>query len=162
MTYPINHPTLERLRGLPLGEVAALPADQLALLQNEADEALRIAKASKARIDDALVARYADAAAALRRAAGKDTGTVRVQDGPVTVVADLSKRVDWDQTTLASLVERIKDDGDDPTEYVDIAFKVSERKYNSWPNHIKAAFQGARTVRTGKESFKLILGEDAQ
>ena len=162
MSYPLNHPTLEQLRDLPLGEVAALPADQLALLQDEADEALRIAKASKVRIDDALVTKYADETAVLRRAAGKDTGAVRVQDGPVTVVADLSKRVDWDQTTLASLVERIKSDGDDPTEYVDIAFKVSERKYNAWPNHIKAAFQDARTVRTGKESFKLILGEDSQ
>jgi hypothetical protein len=162
MSHPLNHPTLDQLRDLPLGEVAALPADQLALLQDEAEEALRTTKASKARIDDALVTKYADAAAALRRAAGKDTGTVRVQDGPVTVVADLSKRVDWDQTTLASLVEQIKADGDDPTEYVDIAFKVSERKYNAWPNHIQAAFQDARTVQTGKESFKLILGEDGQ
>ena len=162
MSYPLNHPTLDQLRDLPLNEIAALPADQLALLQDEADEALRTTKVNKARIDDALVTKYADETAVLRRAAGKDTGAVRVQDGPVTVVADLSKRVDWDQTTLASLVERIKSDGDDPTEYVDIAFKVSERKYNAWPNHIKAAFQDARTVRTGKESFKLILGEDSQ
>jgi hypothetical protein len=162
MSYPLNHPNLEQLRDLPIGEVASLPADQLALLQDEAEEVLRATKASKTRIDDALMAKYADAAAALRRAAGKDTGIVRIQDGPVTVVADLSKRVDWDQTTLASLVEQIKTDGDDPTEYVDIAFKVSERKYNSWPNHVQAAFQDARTVRTGKESFKLILGEDSQ
>ncbi|MDA0991860.1 MAG: hypothetical protein O3A51_14060 [Verrucomicrobia bacterium] len=153
---------MDQLRDLPLNEIAALPADQLVLLQDEADEALRTTRINRARIDDALVTKYAAAAAALRRAAGKDTGTVRLQDGPVTVVADLSKRVDWDQTTLASLVERITSDGDDPTEYVDIAFKVSERKYNSWPNHIKTAFQDARTVRTGKESFKLILGEDSQ
>jgi hypothetical protein len=162
MSYPLNHPTLDQLRDLPLDEIAALPADQLVLLQDEADEALRTTKVNKARIDDALVTKYADNSAASRRAAGKDTGTVRLQDGSVTVVADLSKRVDWDQTTLASLVEQIKADGDDPTEYVDIAFKVPERKYNAWPNHIKAAFQDARTVRTGKESFKLILGENSQ
>ena len=162
MSYFPNHTTLEQIRDLPIGEISALPADQLTLLQNEADAAVRATKAGKARIDDALAAKYGDAAAALRREAGKDTGTVRIQDGAIAVVADLSKRVDWDQTTLAGLVERIKADGDDPSEYVDIAFKVSERKYNSWPSHIQAAFQEARTVRTGKESFKLILGEDSQ
>ncbi len=162
MPYPQNLPSYTELATWPVGDIAALPADALASLQKEADDALRVTKASKTRIDDALIAKYADASFASRRAAGKDTGTVRIQDGSVTIVADLSKRVDWDQTTLSALVEQIKGDGDDPTEYVDITFKVSERKYNAWPNHIKSAFQEARTVRTGKESFKLISGEDGQ
>jgi hypothetical protein len=162
MPYPQNTLSLTDLLNWPIGDVADLPADVLAVLQKEADEALGNSKASKTKIDNALVSKYADASSASRRAVGKDTGTVRVQDGEITVVADLSKRVDWDQPTLAGLVEKIKGDGDDPTEYVDITFKVSERKYNAWPSHIKAAFQEARTVRTGKESFKLISGEDGQ
>jgi len=162
MPYPQNFPSISDLVSWPVGDIAALPADALAAFQNEADELLQAAKAGKARIDDALTLKYADASAASRRVAGKDTGTVRVQDGPVTIIADLSKRVDWDQPTLAGLVEKIKADGEDPTEYVDIAFKVSERKYNAWPSHIQAAFREARTVRVGKESFTLVLGEGAQ
>ena len=162
MPYPQNTPSLTDLTSWPVGDIADLPADALAALQKEADEALANSKANKGRIDDALISKYADASSASRRAVGKDTGTVRIQDGDITVVADLSKRVDWDQPTLAGLVEKIKGDGDDPTESVDITFKVSERKYSAWPSHIKAAFQEARTVRTGKESFKLISGEDGQ
>ena len=44
-------------------------------------------------------------------------------------------------------------------EYVDIAFKVPERKYAAWPSVIRAAFEDARTVRTGKPVFKLSLAE---
>ena len=162
MPYPQNIPSLTDLAHWPIGDIAELPADALAALQKEADEALGNSKASKAQIDNALISKYADASSASRQAVGKDTGTVRIQDGDITVVADLSKRIDWDQPALAGLVEQIKGDGDDPTEYVDITFKVSERKYTAWPSHIKAAFQEARTVRTGKESFKLISGEDGQ
>ena len=84
-------------------------------------------------LDGAIALKYGDQAQDARRAEGKDTGTVRLQDGPVTVVSDLPKRVDWDQALLAGLVERIRADGADPAEYVDIAFSVPERKYTAWP-----------------------------
>src|SRR5690606_8814106 len=50
----------------------------------------------------AVALKYGDRAHATRQAAGKDTGTVRFDDGAVTVIADLPKRVDWDQDKLAA------------------------------------------------------------
>ena len=85
---------------------------------------------------------------------------IRFDDGAVTVVADLPKRVDWDQDKLTALVERIRAEGDDPTEYVDVAIKVPERKFAAWPSHIRSAFEDARTVRTGKPSFRLSLNTE--
>jgi len=155
-----NTLTLKDLHRMPIGEIAALPADQLALLQVEADEALRAAKATRDWLEGAIAQRYADRAQSLRRDAGKDTGTIRFDDGPVTVVADLPKKVDWDQAELATLAERIRTEGDDPTEYVDIAFRVPERKFSAWPGHIRSAFEGARTVRVGKPSFRLTLNNE--
>jgi hypothetical protein len=157
-----NRPSLTELSHMPIADVVALPAMVLALLQEDADAAMRSAKASKDWLDGAISRKFSDQAAAHRRGEGKDTGTARFQDGPVTVVADLPKRVEWDQSSLADLVERIKANGEDPREYMEISFKVSERKYTAWPSHIQSAFAEARTVRTGKETFKLILGEDSQ
>jgi len=111
-------------------------------------------------LDGALAHKYGDTAAKARQTAGKDTGTVRFDDGAVTVVADLPKKVDWDQAQLAALVERIRAEGDDPTEYVDVAFKVPERKYAAWPSAIRTAFEAARTVRVGKPSFRLSLNDE--
>lgn len=159
MTHIPNRPGLDEIRRMPLSDIAALPADGLALLQDEAEAALRQAKEACEWLDGAIAIRYSDRAQAERRFAGKDTGSVRFADGPVTVVADLPKRVDWDQDKLTTLVERIRADGGDPAEYVDIALKVPERKYAAWPSHIRSAFEDARTVRIGKPSFRLELGE---
>ncbi|EPX87676.1 hypothetical protein ruthe_00249 [Rubellimicrobium thermophilum DSM 16684] len=161
MTIP-NHITLDDLPTMPVGDIAALPGDQLALLKQDADERLRSAKTLCDWLDGAIALKYGDQAHEVRRAEGKETGTVRLQDGPVTVVAELPKRVDWDQPTLANLVERIRADGADPTEYVDIAFSVPERKYTAWPKDIREEFEPARTVRTAKPKFRLLLGEEAR
>ena len=156
-----NRPTLDSLRMLPIGEVAALPAEHLALLQEDAAAALEASKKTKDWIDGAIALRFADRVQALRREAGKDTGTVRFEQDGVTVVADLPKKVDWDQALIAGVVERIRAAGDDPAQYVDIAIKVPERKYTAWPDSIRAVFAPARTVTTGKQSFRLSLGEEA-
>ena len=155
-----NRIQLEELRALPVGEIAALPAEQLALLQEDAEAALTAAKKLKEWLDGAIALRFGERAQAARRGAGKDTGTVRLVENGVTVVADLPKRVEWDQAKLAGVVERIRAEGDDPAEYVDTAFKVSERKYAAWPSGTRAAFEGARTVRTGKPVFKLTLAKE--
>jgi hypothetical protein len=155
-----NRPLIADLPNMPVGEIAGLPADQLALLHGEAEAAVKSAKMVLDRLDAALALRYADPAQALRREQGKDTGVVRFEDGPVTIMADLPKRVDWDQKQLASLLTRIRESGENPAEYVDITIKVPERKYAAWPSHIRAAFEPARTVKTGKPAFALTLRDD--
>ena len=47
----LNHITLEALARLPIAEIVALPAAELARLQHEADEALREAKLTVAWLD---------------------------------------------------------------------------------------------------------------
>ena len=100
MTAPANRPRLGDLPTMPIGEIAALPADLLAVLQEEAEEAAKAARSLADWLNGAIALRYADRAAAARRAEGKDTGTVRLDDGEVTVIADLPKKVEWDQGSL--------------------------------------------------------------
>ena len=156
-----NRPTLATIRQLPVGEVIALPAEHLALLQADAREGLDAAKRLQDWIEAAIALRYEQRAIAARAAAGKDTGTVRFEDGAVEVVVDLPKRIEWDQARLATLAEQIRAGGENPAEYVDVAFKVPERAYTAWPERIRLAFEPARTVRTGRQSFKLSLKQEA-
>jgi hypothetical protein len=60
------------------------------------------------------------------------------------------------------MVARIIAAGDDPAQYVDIAYKVPERKYGAWPDAIREGFEPARTVRTGTLSVTLIPAEEQQ
>ncbi|REC54412.1 hypothetical protein DRV84_13895 [Rhodosalinus sediminis] len=159
MPYPENTPTPDDLPDLSPQDIAGLPVELLAVLQHEIDARLKRDKAAKARLDGALTIRYGDRAAEERQAVGKDTGTIRFDDGDFTVVADLPKRVDWDQAQLTAMVERIRAAGDDPAQYVDIAFKVPERKYAAWPQAIRAGFESARTVKTGTLKVEIVPQE---
>ncbi|MBE9606272.1 hypothetical protein IAI18_15510 [Acetobacteraceae bacterium H6797] len=162
MVAPLsNRPTLNALRHMPVGEVIALPPEHLALLQADAREALEAAKRMLDWVEAAIALRYEQRAIGARAAAGKDTGTVRFEDGIVTIVVDLPKRVEWDQARLATLVEQIRAGGEDPAEYLEISFKVPERAYTAWPERIRQAFEPARTVRTGRQTFRLILNGEA-
>ena len=156
-----NRISLDDLAGKDIGAIAALPADKLALLAEEAREALERAKALKDQLDRAIDRRYGVRAAANRRESGKDAGTVRFLDGPVTVVADLPKRIQWDQQQLAAIAAEICAAGDDPAEYLTTELKVSERAYGAWPSSIRSAFEPARTVSTGKPTYQLIRNEES-
>jgi hypothetical protein len=156
----MNQPvTLNQLRQMPLGDVAALPASELARLQKELAEAMSQTKLVGDLLDGVLVRRFGDRAATIRQETGKDFGLIRFQDGDVDVAMDLPKRPSWDQGKLAGVVKMILASGDDPAQYVETTFDVSERKYTAWPDNIRRVFEPARTVKAGKPSFKLTVRE---
>ena len=157
-----NRPSLDATRRTAVADLLALPPEHLALLQEDARAALDAANHMRDWIEGTIALRYEQRAVGARAVAGKDAGTVRFQDGTVEVVVDLPKRVDWDQPRLATLAEQIRAGGEDPGQYVEVSFKVSERAYTAWPDRIRAAFEPARTVRTGKPSYRLtIMSETA-
>jgi hypothetical protein len=156
----MNALTPDQVLAVPAGDLAAQPSESLFQLRNDAADLLAATKAIVEHIDRALDLKYAERAQTLRLAAGKDTGVVHFDDGRVRVTADLPKRVEWDQTTLAVIVDRITEAGEDPTEYVEIAYRISETKFNAWPEGIRRAFVPARTLKTGKPSFRLALLEE--
>lgn len=149
--------TPDQVLATPAGELAALQSEALFQLKNDAADLLSVARAIVEHIDRALELKYADRAHALRLAAGKDTGIVHFDDGHVRVTADLPKRVEWDQRRLAEVVRRIANGGEDPAEYVEISYRVSETKFKAWPESLKSAFAPARTLKTGKPGFRLAL-----
>jgi hypothetical protein len=156
-----NRPTLESVRHTPIGELLALPAEHLALLQQDAREAVEAAKRMQDWIEGVIARRYADRAAEARRAAGKDTGTIRLQDGEVEIVADLPKKVRWDQPKLAEAVATLRGWGEDPADYVTTELRVPEARFSAWPPRIRALFEPARTVAAGRPSYSLELKDPA-
>lgn len=157
-----NHITLADIHRMPVGQIAALPADQIALLKGAAEEQLTQAKSVADWLDGAIALKYADRAQDTRQEAGKDTGTIRFEDDGVTVIAELPKRIDWDQALLAQIAENIASAGEDPAEFIETKLSVSERKYRALPESWRKGFEPARTVRTGKPKFRLVLNEEVR
>lgn len=162
MTYPENTPSVDDMLNMSTGDLAQMPVELLASLQAELAHAAKQLKSATARFSTALEVRYATRAAEARRACGKDTGTVRLSDGDYTVVADLPKRVDWDQEKLAQITQNIADSGEDPAEFIDTKLTVSERKYGALPEAWRKGFEPARTVKVGALKVTLESAEGRQ
>lgn len=151
----MNQPvTLNQLRQMPLGEVAALPASELARLQKEVAEAVSQTKLVSDLLNGVLARRFGDRATAIRQESGKEFGIVRFHEDGIELIADQKKEVSWDQGKLATIATRIAESGEDVSEYIKTTLTVDERKFSAWPLHIRDAFVDARTVRTGKQSFQ--------
>lgn len=150
-----NLPKFDDLDRLSIGEIADMPSELLFALQEAAvTETARI-KRLKDRFEAALAQRYGAATEAERATQGKSSGTVRIEDAGVVVIADLPKKVTWNQDRLAAMAARIAASGDDPTEYLEIAYRVSERRFGAWPEAMRDGFAAARTETTGKPVFRL-------
>jgi hypothetical protein len=150
----------ENIIAISASELATQPSEALFQLKNDAADVLAAAKALVEHVDQALELKYADRAHGLRLAAGKDTGVVHFDDGQVRITADLPKKIEWDQARLADITRRIAASGDDPAEYVDISYRVSETRFNAWPESLKSSFAPARTLKTGKPGFRLALVQE--
>ena len=148
-----------------LTQVAAMPTTQLSevspdVLQKALIAAMTEVTQAKKRlehIEHALDLRYAHQAKALRLVEGKDTGVVHFDDGNVRVTADLPKKVEWDQKQLHELILRIASGGDNPAEFIETSYRVSETKYQAWQESLRSQFTPARTVKVGKASYRLAL-----
>ncbi|MGB4856111.1 MAG: hypothetical protein WBP37_11380, partial [Candidatus Dechloromonas phosphoritropha] len=145
------------LTATPVSELANLASNSLFQVKNDAAELLTVSKALVEHIDRALDLKYVDRAHQLRLAAHKDTGVVHFDDGNVRVTADLPKKVEWDQKLLAELIARIAAAGDNPAEFIETSYRVSETNYQAWQESLRSQFTPARTVKVGKASYRLAL-----
>ena len=154
-TLMTNRTTLEQLRAMDATQAASLPIDQLALLLDEVGELKADAKRLADRLTDALHARFGEAAAAARRAEGKDTGRARIETEGHEILADLPKRVEWDQARLVTALNALREWGEDPADYVGTDIRVAESRFTAWPPKLQALFTPARTVATGRPTYAL-------
>lgn len=147
----------DQLLATPAGVLAEQSSESLFKIKNDANDLLATAKALVEHIDQALCLKYADRAHQLRLSLNKDTGIVHFDDSHVRITADLPKKIEWDQAMLSDITQRITANGDNPSEYVEISYRVSEAKFNAWPDSLKSIFAPARTLKTGKPGFRLAL-----
>ena len=153
----MNHVTPDTILATPVSELASQPSDSLFRLKNDATDYLSVAKSIVEHIDRALDLKYVDRTRQLRLAQGKDTGVVHFDDGKVSVTADLPKKVEWDQKQLHELILRIASGGDNPAEFIETSYRVSETKYQAWQESLRSQFTPARTVKVGKATYRLAL-----
>jgi len=145
------------LAELSVAQLAALSPQQKILLAQQLEQAGEWLKQVKARFDAALEQTYGDRIRSARGDGGKDFGVVHINDGDVRLSVDASKRVSWDQTQLATIAKRIDAAGESVGEFIDVAYSISETRFQNWPSTLRTQFEAARTVKPGKPTYRLTL-----
>lgn len=146
----------EHVRHLDVEAIAALTAPELACILDDLAEQKASLTLIEDKVRNALDRKYGARARQRRAEENKDTGTVRFEDNGFVIIADLPKRVKWDQDKLKHAVEIIRTGwGDDPAEYVKTKLDVSEAAFANWPRPVRELFVPARTVETGRPTYRI-------
>lgn len=146
----------EHIRHLDIEAIAGLTAPELTCIMDDLAEQKASLALIEGRIRNALDRKYGARARQRRAEEGKDTGVVRFEDNGFVVIADLPKRVKWDQEKLQHAVEIIRTGwGDDPADYVKVKLEVSEAAFANWPRPVRELFMPARTVETGPPVYRI-------
>jgi hypothetical protein len=153
-----NRVSLAQALNMSVSELAELDAGQLELLLEDVAALKAQAKRADEHIYAALNSKYAHDAAIMRQSKNVDTGTVRVPDGDYVIVADLPKKVEWDQVGLSLVEKELIALGEPVDEYIKMKRDVSETAYKSWPSSLKKLFDPHRTVSNGKATYKIVKG----
>lgn len=146
---------LQMLSQMPLADLDQLPLLELEHIIQQLDSVKSTIRHYDTVVQSALNRRFGERAQKLRQAAGKETGTVRFDEGDYQIIADLPKRAEYDPAKLKEAVATLRGWGEEPEDYISFEIKVAETRYNAWPPAIRKLFEPARTLKTGKPSFKL-------
>jgi hypothetical protein len=140
---------------LNMAQLHSMPLNELDRLVQALGQVKHSVHHYEQQVHAAMHARFSERAKTLRDDLGKSTGVVRFDVDGYTVVADLPKRLEYDQQKLKAAVQVLVKWGENPEDYVAMEIKVSEAKFNAWPPAVRTLFEPARTLKPGKPSYKL-------
>ena len=154
-----NRVRLSDLFDMDVKDIAKLPLDQISHLFDDLADLEAEAKRYKIILEITMAIRFADKAAAERKAKDKDTGTITIREDGFSIACDLPKTVSWDEDGLIQAENELIGMGEPVDEYIKIKRTVSEAAYNNWPQSLRAMFQPHRTVGAGKPTYKFVKKE---
>jgi hypothetical protein len=149
---------LSILETLSTKEISRLEVGDLMDLNEQMMNLTSHTKELKEKLEDAMNLRFSESVKNSLRSENRDTGTTRFFDGAFQIVAEVSKKVSWDQEKMEELIKRIPNER--RKDIVKISYAIEERKYSALPYEYQELFREARTITPGKTRFQITLGEN--
>ena len=88
-------------------EISQLSSEDLRSLMERLNEMAECLKKRKTLLEDGLNLKFSQTAQDKLKLDGRDTGTIRFDDGAYTIVAEMPKKVVWDQEKLETIIDKI-------------------------------------------------------
>ena len=90
----------------------------------------------------------------------KDAGTVNLTLDGVAVKCVIDKSVKWDQPGLEHVAGRIREAGDNPLDFIEVTYGITENRFKNFPEAIQRVFLPYRAVKTGKPKYEYKIMEE--
>ncbi|WP_422135507.1 hypothetical protein [Endozoicomonas sp. ALD040] len=149
---------LENIQNMGIAELAARSGAELATLVRDTDKALAQLQLQKDWLESVIAYKYVYKASQVRAQLQQDFGTISFDDEGTRVLVDLPREVSWDQQKLKTIAQRIQEQGEDPSEFLDVHYSVPQEKFDLWPQEIRRSFEPALQVKPGRCTYRLVGG----
>jgi DNA-directed RNA polymerase specialized sigma24 family protein len=145
------------LETLSAKEIGALAVEDLMDLSDQMAKLCSHTRELKEKLDDGLNLKFSEAVKNNLRSENKDTGMTKFFDGAFQIVAEVPKKVTWDQEKMEELIKHVPEER--RRDIVKITYAIEERKYSSLPHKYQELFREARTITPGKTKIQITLGD---
>ena len=108
-------------------------------------------------VDNAISERLSEKAKSAFLTAGKDTGTIHLNEDGNDIAVEISKTVKWDQSALLKAFDSLPQET--ARHYCKMTLAISEDKYKNAPPDIQNLFVDARTVVPSAPKYTFTKGE---
>ncbi|MGI9283276.1 MAG: hypothetical protein ACR2PX_27100 [Endozoicomonas sp.] len=149
---------LENIQGIGVAELAARSGAELETLVRDTDKALAQLQVQKDWLESVIAYKYVFKASQVRAQLQQDFGTISFDDEGTRVLVDLPREVSWDQQKLKTIAQRIQDQGEDPSEFLNIEYSVSQEQFDQWPEPVRQTFESACQIKPGRCTYQLVGG----
>ena len=150
---------LSDIQTMKVEELASCSGKELALLLNDVEKAMSQLETQKLWLESVVAYKYVYRASQLRSQLQQDFGTVSFDDEGTRVLVDQPREVNWDQQKLKAIAQRIQEQGEDPSEFLDVEYSVSQEKFDQWSQQLRRSFEPALKIKPGRCTYRLVGGD---
>lgn len=138
---------------MSIDDISKLEIADLAQMQTELSAMWKSQRDRSTKLNDALELRFAARAQHILLQDKTDTGTVHFAETGFDVKRVTGKDIDYDQTVMLGIYNRIVAAGDNPGTFMKATYEINEAAYKDWPEPIQAAFKDARTLKPTRAKY---------
>ena len=147
----------DKLTDLSIEEIAELHPQMLCELLKEDAIAYKRIVLFKELLEASLHRRYGVRAHFLRTTKKTDTGIISFNDREYIVTQNIPEIISWDQKLLAEVASNLLKNAENPSEYMNVTFSISDIQYAALSKNIRSILNPARKIVFGTPSYTLSI-----
>ncbi|WP_067521661.1 hypothetical protein [Endozoicomonas ascidiicola] len=148
-------PDLQAITNIRISDLSAKSGEELLKLVDSAEKQLVETQRARDWLESAIAYKYVYRSTNIRSELGQEFGFIHFEDGAVKVTSEIPKAITWDQKKLAAIAETIRNQGENPEEFMEVQYTVLDARFDEWPEVMQNAFRPALTIEQGTSKYRL-------